>query len=316
MNWLSMVKRGSGARATLVVLLLAAMTAGAVEPPAPADAETWRPELWEYVERARQETPEAFTRLEAATERAHRLEARKRGTLANVSHVFKELGPEALWPMVERLAFSSGKASRPGDDAARLALKVGLLEAAGELRDVRLAPLWKNLLQGSDTRPPVLRAAAGALARLQTREAAQTLIDISRHPGPRGEAAQEKLGECRRLVATRALADALDARPAPETARRLARALGDAGSAWAWQTTGVRVRSEEGAVRRMAAEALVRAYPHYTGDVRLALSNAVLRVDAPETPGLIDAAARSQTDEAQRAALAALAERLKRNPLR
>jgi hypothetical protein len=116
-------------------------------------------------------------------------------------------------------------------------------------------------------------------------------------------------------VVARALADALEARPAPEEARRLARSLGDAGSAWAWQTSGPGARSEEGAVRRVAAEALVRAYLHYTGDVRRALSNAVLRVDAAETPSLIDAA-RLQAEPSQLAALDALAERLRRNPLR
>ncbi|MFP2934181.1 hypothetical protein ACLESO_55485, partial [Pyxidicoccus sp. 3LG] len=89
-----------------------------------------------------------------------------------------------------------------------------------------------------------------------------------------------------------------------------------AGSTWAWQTDAMSVRTEEGdAIRRVAAEALVRAYPHYEGDVRQALSNAVLRVDAPETPDLIDAV-RLGVDTPRQAALDALAERLSRNPLR
>ncbi|WP_164015667.1 hypothetical protein [Pyxidicoccus trucidator] len=303
--------RGLGA-----ALFLVALTAGASGAPrATSLVGGWQAELLEQIAVARRETPEAFSRLDAATARAELLDARKRGTLATVSPVFKELGPEALWPMVERIAFPLEKDLRPVRDSAQLALTVGLMEAAGELRDARLATLWKNILEGADTRAPVLRAAAGALARLETLEAAQTLIALSRLGGPRGEAVQEKLGECRRLVVARALADALEARPAPEEARRLARALGDAGSAWAWKTSSVSARSEEGAVRRVAAEALVRAYLHYTGDVRQALSNAVLRVDAPETPSLIDAV-RLQVEEPRRAELEALAERLRRNPLR
>lgn len=294
-------------------LLLTALTAGAADAPLPG---SWRAVLQEQIARARKERPQDFARVDSAVSRVGLLDARKRGTLAPVSPLFRELGPDALWPMVERLAFPSEQAQGMEQDSARLALAVGLMEALGELRDARLVPLWEDLLEtGADTRAPVLRAAAGALARMETLEAAQTLIAVSRQGGPRGEAAQEKLGECRLLVAARALADALAARPGSEEARRLARSLGDAGSAWAWKTSGASARSEEGAVRRVAAEALVRAYSHYTGDVRQALSNAVLRVDAPETASLIDEA-RLHADESGLAALDALAERLRHNPLR
>ena len=199
-------------------LLLTALTAGAADAPL---AGSWRALLQEQIARARKETPEAFARVDSAVSRVGLLDARKRGTLAPVSPLFRELGPDALWPMVERLAFPSEQAKGMEQDSARLALAVGLMEALGELRDARLVPLWKDLLEtGADTRAPVLRAAAGALARMETLEAAQTLIAVSRQGGPRGEAAQEKLGECRRLVAARALADALAARPGPEEARR------------------------------------------------------------------------------------------------
>lgn len=277
----------------------------------------WQAVLQEQVARARLETPEAFVRLDVAAARVEVLDARKRGMLAPVSPALKDLGREALWPMVERLAFATEKLRQPATEPARLALKVGLVEAAGELRDARLAPLWKSLLlEGPDTRRPVLRAAAVALARLETLDAAETLIALSRKDGAHGEAAREALGHCRRLVAARALAQALDARPPPAEALRLARALGDAGSAWAWKTSAVQARSEEGAVRRVAAEALVRAYLDYEGDTRRVISNAVLRVDAPETPSLIDSARSRAAGEAQRAALDALSERLRANPLR
>jgi len=153
------------------------------------------------------------------------------------------------------------------------------------------------------------------VARLETLEAASTLIPLSRQPGPRGVAALDALGQCRRQVATRALVEALEARPDRERLRRIARALGDAGSAWAWQTSGVKARTEERAIRREAAEALVRVYLDTNGDVRRAVSNALLRVDAPETPALIDAA-RARAKPSRRAELDALAERLRRNPLR
>ncbi|WIG93082.1 hypothetical protein KGD87_20975 [Myxococcus sp. SDU36] len=294
--------------------MLASLSAGGTQTPHPG--EDWRAGLKTNIARARQENPAAFIRFDTAAAQVDALDEKKRGTLAAVSPGLRALGPEALWPMVERLAFPPHEAARlPSREAARLAFKVGLVEATGALRDVRLAPLWKSLLEGPDTQPQVLRAVTGALARLETLDAANTLIALSKQQDARGQVAMESLGLCRRLVATRALADALDARPERDVMRRLAQALGDAGSAWAWKTSGVKARSEEGAIRRVAAEALVRAYLDTDGDVRRAVSNALLRVDAPQTPTLIDAA-RLRAPPSQQAALDALAERLRHSPLR
>ncbi|AKQ63562.1 hypothetical protein A176_000474 [Myxococcus hansupus] len=295
-------------------MLLAALSAQATEAPTPHPA--WKHLLQEQITRARRTHPQAFLRLAVAASRVDAMDAKKQATLAATAPGLRALGPEALWPMVERLAFpSQDKSSLPMRESARLALTVGLVEATGALRDARLAPLWMELLEARDTPPLVLHAAAGALARLETLDAANALIAFARQEGPRGEAALDALGLCRRLVATRALAEALDARPDRERMRHIARALGDAGSVWAWKTPGVKARSEEGAIRRVAAEALVRVYLGTDGDVRRAVSNALLRVDAPETPALIDAA-RARAEPPQQAELDALSERLRRNPLR
>ncbi|QQR43644.1 hypothetical protein JKA73_32260 [Myxococcus xanthus] len=301
-------------RGISAALMLVSLSAAGAQTPRPGD--DWRAGLKTNISRARQENPAAFIRFDTAAAQVDALDAKKRGTLAAVSPGLRALGPEALWPMVERLAFPPQETPRlPSRESARLAFKVGLVEATGALRDLRLAPLWKSLLESPDTQPQVLRAVAGALARLETLDAANTLIAASKQKDARGEAAMEALGLCRRLVATRALADALDARPERDVMRRLAKALGDAGSAWAWKTSGVKARSEEGAIRRVAAEALVRAYLDTDGDVRRAVSNALMRVDAPQTPTLIDAA-RLSAPPSQQAALDALAERLRHNPLR
>ncbi|MCP3104343.1 hypothetical protein LZ198_36315 [Myxococcus sp. K15C18031901] len=270
--------------------------------------------LREEVIRARQQTPQAFTRLEEAIGRVTLLDSRKRGTLASVSPLFTQLGPEALWPMVERIAFDASL-DQPAWASAQLALKVGLVEATGALRDARLLPLWKDLLEGPEERRPVRRVAAVALAKLDSPEAAALLITLSHQEGSRGWLVREAMGQCRRLVVAQALAEALGTRPAATEARRLAQALGDVGSAWAWKTSQARARAEEGEVRRVAAQALLGAWLAYEGDVRLALTNALLRVDAPETQALIDAAQTRQSGSGA-AALASLAERLRNNPLR
>lgn len=272
-------------------------------------------ELREAVARAHQETPDAFTRLEAAVTQAEVLDARKRGTLANTAPLFEKLGPQALWPMVERLAFDGGMARQPAQESARLALQVGLLEATGALRDARLLPLWKSLLDGPETRRPARRAAAVALARLESLEAAEVLITLSRQEGPRGEVVREAMGECRRQVVAQALADALATASSRAEVRRLAEALGDVGSVWAWQTSQVKFRAEEEAVRHIAAKALVEAWLEYSGDVQRALTQALLRVDAPETLSLIQNVRTRSSDE-RRAALGTLEEKLRTNPLR
>ena len=246
-------------RGLVAAVLLATLSAQAAEAPTPRPA--WKNLLQEQITRARRTQPQAFLRFEVAASRVDAMDAKKQATLAATAPGLRALGPEALWPMVERLMSpAQDKASLPMRESARLALTVGLVEATGALRDARLSPLWVELLEARDTPPLVLHAAAGALARLETLAAANTLIALARQEGPRGEAALDALGLCRRLVAARALADALEARPERERMRHIARALGDAGSVWAWKTPGVKARAEEGAIRRVAAEALVRVY--------------------------------------------------------
>ncbi|MFP2924235.1 hypothetical protein ACLESO_03245, partial [Pyxidicoccus sp. 3LG] len=169
------------------LLLLTAMTAGASAPDEGPRATSllggWQAVLREQIDRAWRETPEAFSRLDAATTQVDLLDARKRGMLAAVSPIYKELGPQALWPMVERLAFPTSRDPRPASESGQLALTVGMMEAAGELRDGRLVPLWRSILEGKDTRRQVMRTAARALARLETPDAAQTLISLSKQDG-------------------------------------------------------------------------------------------------------------------------------------
>ena len=297
--------RGLGAALLLLCASAVAQTSGSTDGLDPLRAE---------VARARRETPQAFAALEEAIGRVEVLDSRKRGTLASVSPLFTQLGPQALWPMVERIAFDASLA-QPARASAQLALKVGLVEAAGALKDPRLLPLWKDLLEGAEERRPVRRVAAVALAKLDSPEAAQLLLALSRQEGARGALVRAAMGQCRRLVIAQALAEALDARPDPVEARRLAQALGDVGSAWAWKTSQARARAEEAEVRRVAAQSLLGAWLDYEGDVRQALTHALLRVDAPDTLALIEQA-NLRDSGSHAAALGTLAERLRNNPLR
>lgn len=273
-----------------------------------------RVQLAAEIARARAKTPEAFTQLARALEAVPTLDARKRGRLAPVSPMLKRLGPDALWPMLERLAFDAKDA--PAEASAQLALDVGLIEAVGYLRDPRSAPVWRAVLEGPETRPEVMRAAAGALARLDSDDAASALVAYARADGLRRDAALAMMGHCRRLVVARALADALK-QPGRDVAgtKAILRSLGDVGNAWAWKTPAVKARAEEDAVRRTAAEALLAAYLAHEGELRNAAANALLVVDAPATPSLLRQA-REAASDADRRALDDLAGRLENNPTR
>ncbi len=277
---------------------------------------TARQSLSQEIAKARETDPAAFERVHALAKQAEELDARKRGRIAPMSPLLNRLGESALWPLVELIAFDTHRVDADVVSvSAKLALHVGVIEAAGRLRDDRVAPVWIALLDGAETRPLVMRAAAEALARLDTDSAAQKLVRLSQTDGVRREAALWAMGNCRRLVVAKRLAEALEAERDPLQAKRIVQSLGDVGSAWAWRTPAVKARAEEGPVRRVAAEALVRAYLAFDGEVRQAASNALLVVDAPGTESLIQAARQGRSTE-QLAALDTLAERYARNATR
>jgi hypothetical protein len=278
--------------------------------------ETARKQLGQEIAAARESDPDAFARVHEVVKRAEKLDARKRGRLAPMSPMLNRMGESALWPMVELIAFdANGVDADVTTASARLALHIGLIEASGRLRDERLAPVWNAILDGPESRLKVVRSAVEALARLDTDAAAQKLVWLSKTDGVRGEAALAAMGNCRRRKVAKRLAEALDSARDPLQAKRIVQSLGDVGNAWAWRTPSAKAKSEEGAVRWIAAEALIQAYVTFKGEVRQAASNALLVVDAPVTSTLIEAARQGGSAERVKS-LEKLAERFTRNPTR
>ena len=269
----------------------------------------------EEIAKARKTTPEAFKALEVLAGQADEIDAMRRGRSAGFSRYLKGLGDQLVWPVVEMLAFSA-PVEGPTTPTASEGFDAGLIQAAGELRNPTLAPLWNAILDGGDERFLVVSSAVGALGLLETDEAAKKLVALSKSQGLRRDAALFAMGNCRRLVVARALAEALDAGPELAQLKQVTKSLGDVGSAAAWKTPAVSHRSEEGAVRRVAAESLVRAFvTHEHAEARQAASNALMRVDAPETPMLIQSARKGASPELN-AALDSLQKRFDRNPAR
>ncbi len=253
--------------------------------------------------------PLAFGQLKEICARLPALDARKRGPLAPVTSLLRAMGPDGLWPMLELTAFSAPLP--PLSTSARRALEIGLLEALGALRSPAAAPVLFAVLDGSQTFEQA-RAAAEAVGKLGTDEAAKKLVALSQGTGVQQEGALAGMGSCRRSLTSQTLARALASHPEPERAKLLVRALAEQGSAWAWKTGKAGPAGEALEIRSRAAEALLNAYLGYDGEVRQAASNALVVVNAPNTAALI-ASARTGAGREQFPALDALGTRVEKS---
>ena len=259
--------------------------------------------------------PEVFEAARELSAKAAEFDAVKRGRLAPMGYQFMALGKSALFPMLELIAVDAPKR---GDmsDSAWIALRAGLIEAIGSLRDARARPVLNAILAGPEQEHYVVRATVEAIGLLGTDADASRLVAASKAGGPKFRSIVSALGSCRRLSVAKELARVLKPHPANDIAKAAVKSLGDIGSAWAWKTPAVAQHSaEESAIRAEAARALVQAFVAYDAEVRQAASNALMVVDDSSTPALIDAAKVDASPETT-AALDALAARFARNPTR
>jgi hypothetical protein len=265
------------------------------------------------IAQARAQQPAAFARIAKAPALAVELDRNRRGRFAPVGPHLRRLGKPALMPMLEMLAVSGPRRSDL-NDRAWLALRVGLLEAVGAQREPIAQPVLNAILD-AESDYWVVRAAAEAIGRYGDDASAKKLIALARTPGPKQDAVLSAIGDCRRRVVAEALSEMLRSAPSEGQARLLIDALGGVGNSWAWKTPNVAKYGEESPVRAAAARALVAAFVRYDGQLQLQAQKAILLVDDPSTPELINAA-RSRATPAQRAALEKLAAKLDKNPLR
>lgn len=277
-----------------------------------------RAALLKEVTSARRTEPDTFATVASLRSRMPELDAQKRGRLASVTPALLGLGQRAIPALLSELAVEGGRGSL--GDSAWLAWRLDLLEAVGGLRDPRAAGVLEAMVASAEEEFLLVRAASAALGKLNTDRAAKKLLAATRVGSPKRRlAVLAGMGHCRRKAVALRLAQALGAvvgKPGEERAvKHLARALGDVGSAWAWQTPEVQASGEETAVRGIAAQALVEAYRTTEhADARRMLTKAILVVDDASTKARI-AAARDQATPAQRASLDELERRVDRNPL-
>ncbi len=260
---------------------------------------------------ARQADRRSFQSLASLKARVPELDRKKRGRYAALTPILRAMGPGALLPMLEELS-----ASRPETltGTARTAWRGGLLEALGALHDPAVTPVARRVID-DESDPVVIRAAASAIGNVGDQEALDALLPLAAAPGPKQIPVILGMGECRRLAAAKALAALLAKHPGEDVATALVKALGELATAWAWQTPRLAALKEGDAVRALGAAALVEAYARHGGAVREAAVKAVLLVDAPQTPALIERAKAGASAGTQEA-LSSLAARFAASPFR
>lgn len=265
------------------------------------------------IAKARAKNPEPFQAFASLRASVAELDAKKRGRLAPLTPRLRAMGPDALLPMLEHVAFDAPSRGSL-TPAAWLALRVSLLEAIGAIRDPRAVPVLIAVLDGDTDEEPVVRAAAAALGAMNTDAAAQKLVALATTPGAKQRGVVLGMGECRRESVAKALASIVD-KGDTALVHAAVKALGDVGNAWAWKTPAVAASGEEASTRAAAVRALVQAFVRTSGETRDAATTALLVVDSPETPALI-AAAKSGASADLAAALDVLAERFAKSTAR
>jgi hypothetical protein len=259
------------------------------------------------LDRAR--VPAAFQSVQRILIEADALNQQKRGQMAPFSMIFKRIGPSALMPMLEVLAFDAPALSS-FDEGTQISLRAGLVEAVGMLRDVRSAPVLKAVLSGNVDEYHLIRSTTEALARLGDDDAVSFLLAyVAEHP-ERRLAIWSGLGDCRRAAVAQYLAQQLTQTQVSTEREILVEALRDVGNSWAWQTPAVQKhQAEELQVRTVATHALIQAYVNQDARLGKKMEMALRVIDHPEMIVWVQQQS-SRVPTAQKANLSGLAERL------
>jgi hypothetical protein len=203
----------------------------------------------------------------------------------------------------------------PRSASARVALRAGLLEAAGDRRDPAAAPVFRAVLAGG-TELYEVRAAAEALGKLGDDRDVALLSRLATTPGPKQDAVIAGLGSCRRAAAARALASVVAQGKTGMAAKRLLRSLSAMGSAWAVATPRAAPPAEIPAIRETTARAALAMFvTARDADLRAEAGSALLVIDAQGTARWIADARRTASPDLA-AALDGLARRFSRGPTR
>lgn len=242
--------------------------------------------LQKEVAAAKKTNPQAFAAVAQVRAQIASIDAKKRGRFAPVTPRLNSI-PNATWALAEAIALD-GALDETLPQSAHIAWKSGLLEALGDLRDVKTEPVLLAAL-AAESSPEVIRSAADGLGRLGTDRAATALIaSAGARRGAAREAVLAGMGSCRRVSVAGFLATQLSLSSFEKEQLALVKSLSVIGNEWALETpTGAPVKAEVPQLRALAAGALVKLFSEASGNVRQQASDAILIVNAPETKVLL-----------------------------
>lgn len=274
--------------ASLLMLSAAASALGIATQPG-AMAPDARAKLEAQIQAERAKNPGAFAAV--ANVKGHRPEHYKhnRNPYPTVTRELRGMGPAALLPMLEALAF---KAPPRGDlkDAEWDALAIGMFEAVGGLRDARSRPVLHAAFGNKSLRPEVLGAVGRALGRLGGDPELQLLTKHAVSGDPLELPAVMGLGELRRIESAQHLAKHLQATKSEQVAAAIADALGMLGSSWAWRALGPSQEKTGLSVREVCARALATTIAKRGSAAQSAASDSLLMVEHPNAIGILRSA--------------------------
>ena len=276
-----------------------------------------RARLETNIAQARTREPSTFDAVRSVVAHADELDRRKQGRFAPMGPIFRGIArghAGAAMALLEPLV-APERFSLPSSDSARIALRAGLLEAAGDQRDPAAAPVFRAILANA-TETFEVRAAAEALGKLAASGSAESAGDVAllarlaTTPGPKQDAVVAGLGSCRRIGAARALASVASQGKRGMPAKWLLRSLAAMGSTWALATPNAAPAAEIPSIRETTARAAFAMFlAAQDDDVRSEAATALVVIDHPDAPRWV-ASARSSASPALATALDTLAQRL------
>lgn len=270
------------------------------------------------IERARHDDPEIFTRVLATARLLPELDAGRRGPFANATPLFHSLGSRAFLPMCD-LLLNGLPEVEAWTGTARIALRVGMLEAIGKLYDRRSIPLMFELLAPAEISIQEAEAAAAVLAKLDDDAVLHRLADLiekeTDKSGRRRTALIKGFGRAHTGFAADFLMARLGEGLSPESTRAAIAALGRVGNQRSWQRPSMRPRAAEGDGIRERISAFLLGYYVTNETHEKETSKAILLVNHSSLPDLLARAADGQLDPKQRARLDALSQKIANNPL-
>ncbi|MCA9600459.1 MAG: hypothetical protein KC417_00460 [Myxococcales bacterium] len=250
---------------------------GAVLKPADLDAKT-RGALAANIAEARATHPEHFTAVAAVDTYRPEGIGKVRHARPTATRGFRQLGPAALYPLLEIVAFEAERGALTEEQWTPLG--TGALEALAFLRDPRAEAVLIAAYAKAPKTAWVEHAAEG-VGMLCSAEGSLTLLSHLTPGDDRFGASVTGLQHCRTTEVADRIAEVLRTAPSEDIAVRASRALGYLGSSWALAVDKRVSAADAATIRGTAGRALIGAVVERPGAVRERAIKALMMLEDP-----------------------------------